>query len=304
MELADIQIAAKVWALTGLSGVSARAFSHLLERYQTLDEIFTTDVESLRESFDVSEELAESISAADQKLAEAEDFIDSLPDRNINVITLFDAEYPAGFRELHTPPPLLFYRGSLPAAEEKTVALVGSGEPSAEGIEVAVDFAQRMSERGVSLVSGLARGIDTAALVGATGANRANGSSRSYAIAVCGLDDIHPEENRTLAEQVAARGAVISEAPPDAPPTAERAMEANRLIVGLSSAVVVGEILLENMGTLDVVHSCVESGKIVFALVPSQKQPLDKEALERIVALGAIPLRYPEDLETIVTCLV
>lgn len=295
------ETAAKVWTLTGLSGVSARAFSRLLERFQTLDGIFGADADALREAFELSDELAESIAEANTRLAEAQEFIDSLSDRQIRVVTLFDEVYPEGLRELHTPPPLLFYRGTLPAPAERIVGLVGSGGPSAEGIEVAVEFAQLMAARGISLVSGLARGIDSAALVGATGAAD---HAKTYAVASCGLDDIQPEENQTLAHQVAARGAVISEAPPDAPPTAEAILEANRLIVGLSRAVVVGEILLESMGTLDVVHSCVESGKIVFALVPSEKQPLDKEALERIVALGTIPVRFPEDLDTIVTCLV
>ncbi|HSG98716.1 MAG TPA: DNA-processing protein DprA [candidate division Zixibacteria bacterium] len=295
------ETAAKIWALTGLSGVSARAFSRLLERYQTLDGIFSADADALREEFELSDELAESIAEADTRLSEAQEFIDSLTDREISVVTVFDEEYPEGLRELHTPPPLLFYRGTLPQRQERIVSLVGSGSPSAEGIEVAVEFAQLMAARGISLVSGLARGIDSAALVGATGAaDRAN----TYAVVSCGLDDIQPEENQTLAAQVAARGAVISEAAPDAPPTAEAILEANRLIVGLSRAVVVGEILLESMGALDVVHSCVESGKILFALVPSERQALDQAALERIVALGAIPVRFPEDFDTIVTCLV
>lgn len=318
MTLDEYDIRSKIWTLVGQSEVSPRAFSSLLSRFHTLDNILNAEFEILKEEFEMDEERAVLISTASSGLSRAADFFEAVSNRNIKTITMFDENYPERFHELNDPPPLLFYRGNLPSNEERIVTLVGSSAPSAEGIAVAVDFGSRMAARGVSLLSGLARGIDSAALVGATSgaeeASHSNGNTdpgvppreltRVYAAATSGLEDIYPDENSSLVEQVVKFGAVFSEYSPDEEFQLEHIQPANRLSVALSQAVVIGEIFSDSEGTRDVAEFCAQVGKLLFVLVPTEQTIADEKALESLLAIGAIGVRYPDDIDSIVKCLV
>ncbi len=166
---------------------------------------------------------------------------------------------PAFSAELNDPPLLLYYQGRLPAEDEKRVAVIGSQDVTAEGIADAVNIARRLAERGVSIVGGLARGIDTA---GHMGAIKADGAT--YAVLPCGFNQIYPAENQLLANVIVKTGGLISEHLPDTPVNSGRLLGRNRLIVGLSRAVVIGEVSAASVGTLDAAQCCHELGKIAF----------------------------------------
>lgn len=330
----------KVWSLVGQSDVSPREFSGLLSRFHTLDNILSANCELLIEELELDEERAVDISTACDGLSRAADFFEAVNSRKIKTVTMFDENYPERFHELNDPPPLIFYRGKLPSKEERIVTIVGTSAPSAEGIAVAVDFGAQMASRGVSLLSGLARGIDAAALVGATGSSGAPGSSGAteateateaagaagtivpgdkngkpgpqgrrnaapvYAAATSGLEYIYPDENSSLARQVSERGAVFSEYSPDQDFELEHVGPANRLCVALSQAVVIGEIFSDSDGARDVAEFCVDVGKLLFVLVPTEQPIADEKALENLLAMGAIGVRYPDEIDSIVKCLV
>lgn len=299
----------KLWALAEFAGLPARGFATLLRRFGTLDGIYGAEIAEIQEALDGDEDFARRISEVSERLPEAEVFIQRLPDLNIKTVTLFDSEYPQGLFELNDPPPILFYRGALPQSGQRLIAFVGCSEPDADGIAVSVDFTKRLAGADISLVTGIHRGVNIVSLIGATGGADSEGEepakrTPSYAVAASGLEVIEPEEYAALAESVAAEGGVLSEHGPQVEPSPERYCEANRLLVAISGAVVIGPFVSESSGTFDVAEACIEQGKILFVLVADQQEEVDRAALERVVSLGAIPISYPNDFESIAKCLV
>ena len=156
--------------------------------------------------------------------------------KGITILTLEDDAYPALLREIPDPPPVLYARGALDPDDEVRVAVVGSRRASCYGIAAAQFLGREIALAGITVVSGLARGIDAAAHRGALSA-----PGRTIAVLGSGLDAIYPREHRTLANEVAANGAVLSEYPLDAGPLPHQFPRRNRVISGLSAGVVVVE---------------------------------------------------------------
>lgn len=184
---------------------------------------------------------------------------DSLTKQGIQIITPDETDYPMLLAELADAPPLLYYRGQLQGSVEG-LAIVGSRKATSYGKAVARVLARDAVARGIVIISGLARGIDTAAHQGAL----ENGGV-TWAFLGCGLDRIYPLENRKLAEEILERGALISEFVPGAPPNAAHFPARNRLISGSSRGVVVVEAA-ERSGALITVDFALEQGREVFAV--------------------------------------
>jgi DNA processing protein len=174
------------------------------------------------------------------------------------LVTLADPDYPGLLRSLADPPLALYVRGSLSGACH--VAVVGTRRPSADGLEVARRLAAGLSAAGVCVVSGLARGIDAAAHRGAL-----EGGGLTVAVLGCGMDRVWPAEHAELLEQVAERGAVLSEYPPGTPPLRHHFPARNRILAALSRAVVVVEAR-ERSGALLTAEFALEMGREVFAV--------------------------------------
>ena len=293
-------MAAQVWALREYGEVGPRTFGALMAHFGNLAAILEAETGELRKLEGLGEKKSQKISESFDALQKAEDFMESLKEREIGAATLFDDEYPQNFFELNDPPPIIFYRGKLPDKDEKRVAVVGSHNASAEGIRNAVDLASKLAQRSVSVVSGLARGVDAAAHIGAL---RAGG--KSYGILGSGFDHIQPEENRPLAIEMTQNGALISEYPPEAEYNAGRILARNRLTVGLSQAVVVGELFGNSSGTLDTVTFCHELGKLMFIMIDGCEQSgKDNIGVDKVLALGAIPLTLNTGIDIILKSLV
>jgi DNA processing protein len=179
---------------------------------------------------------------------------------NMDFCCFNESGYPRQLRSIFDPPPVIFFRGRLLSADELTVAIVGARKPTHYGQLVAEKLAKDLAGVGVAVVSGMAKGIDTAAHKGAL-----TGNGRTLAVLGCGLDIIYPRENKKLMEQIAETGAVISEFPPGSPPEAWHFPARNRIISGLSIGTVVVEAS-EKSGALITAGYALEQGRDVMAV--------------------------------------
>jgi len=300
MNIENYSTAAQVWALRHFGKVGPRTFRTLMVRFGNLENIFMAEMDELLDISGLGEKRSNRIYDCDQTLDEAEEFINSMREREIRCYTQFDDDYPYLFNELNDPPPIFFARGNLPKEDEKAVAIVGSHKATSEGISYAVELAGQLAKKSVSIVSGLARGIDTSAHIGAI---RAGG--KSFAVLGSGFDNIYPEENRPLAIELVEKGGLISEYAPDTKSSPGLNMARNRLTVGLSDAVVVGEIFGDSSGTLDSAKCCFQLGKLMFVLIDGCDLPgKDNKGVEKVIEMGAIPITLDNATEIIINSLV
>ena len=175
---------------------------------------------------------------------------------------LLDDSYPTNLKTIFDPPPVLYYRGDLLATDSLSVGIVGARRATPYGREVAHKFARDLVRSGITVVSGLARGVDSAAHRGALA-----GKGRTLAVLGCGLNVVYPPENSRLYDQVAAQGAVLTEFPLDTAPEARNFPRRNRIISGLSRAVVVVEAAVTS-GSLITADFALEQGREVFVPGP------------------------------------
>jgi len=184
----------------------------------------------------------------------------------IALVALTDARYPGLLRRIYDPPPILYVRGEL-VEEEVAVAVVGSRGASMAGRTLARSMAGDLAAWGATIVSGLARGIDTAAHEGALDA-----PGRTVAVLGCGLDRTYPPENERLAGRITSAGAVVSEFPLGTPPLPEHFPRRNRVIAGWSQAVVVVEAAARS-GALNTARCAADEGRDVLAVPGHPTQP-------------------------------
>jgi DNA processing protein len=204
-------------------------------------------------------------------------------------ISLGDTAYPANLREIEAPPGRLYVRGALAEDDALAVAIVGSRAATPYGVAVAERLAGDLATRGVTVVSGLARGIDSAAHRGAI---RAGG--RTIAVLGCGVDVIYPPENRRLAGEIEASGAIVSQFEPGTPPLAGYFPARNRVIAGLSLAVVVVEAASRS-GALITAGLAGELGREVMA-VPGPLTSPQSVGAHRLIQDGAALIQNWEDV--------
>ena len=204
-------------------------------------------------------------------------------------IALGDARYPENLREITTPPEQLYVRGSFAEEDALAVAIVGSRAATSYGLAVAERLAADLAARGVTVVSGLARGIDSAAHRGAL---RVGG--RTIAVLGSGVDVIYPPENRRLAGEIASHGAVVSQFEPGTRPLAGHFPARNRVIAGLGLAVVVVEAA-EKSGSLITAGLAGEMGREVMA-VPGLLTSAQSVGAHRLIQDGAALIQGWEDV--------
>ena len=171
-----------------------------------------------------------------------------------------DIRYPAALAAIHDPPPTLFIKGQIEALRTPSVAIVGSRVASPYALEVSRRLGADLARRGICVVSGMARGVDSAAHRGALEAGGV-----TIAVFGCGVDIIYPREHAALADRICERGALVSEFPPGMPPRKPNFPQRNRIISGLSLAVVVVEAA-EGSGSLITADFALEQGRAVLAV--------------------------------------
>jgi DNA processing protein len=201
-------------------------------------------------------------------------------DLGARVITSEDEEYPAALREIHDPPIVLYVRGHLTERDRNTVAVVGSRKASHYATECAKKLSFQMAYAGLTVVSGLARGIDTAAHQGALAAR-----GRTIAVIGSGLGELYPPENAALADRIAESGAVISEFPIETKPDRQTFPIRNRIVTGMSFGVLVVEAGA-NSGALISANMAAEQGRTLYA-VPGRIDSPAALGSNRLIQQGA-----------------
>jgi DNA processing protein len=205
------------------------------------------------------------------------------------IITLADAEYPRGLLEIPDPPTLLYVRGRSELLAANCVAIVGSRNATAQGLANAESFARVLSEAGLTVVSGLALGIDAAAHRGAL-----DGPGSTVAVLGTGIDITYPARNADLFGAIARRGVIVSEFPLGTPPVAANFPRRNRIISGLARGVLVVEAALDS-GSLITARLAGEQGREVLALPGSIHSPLSK-GCHALIKQGAKLVESAQDV--------
>jgi DNA processing protein len=260
--------------ITGLGGASVRK---LLSAFGSPQQVLDAGIANLRHH--VVPDLAAAI--ADGGNAEAaRSTLTWLSEPGNSIVALGDADFPQLLLQIPDPPPLLYVKGDCALLNRFALAIVGSRNATAQGIANAEEFAHSLSDAGITVVSGLALGVDAAAHRGGLA-----GAASSIAVVGTGLDIVYPARNRALAHALAERGALISEFPLGAPALASNFPRRNRVISGISRGCLVVEAALQS-GSLITARLANEQGREVFALPGSIHSPLAK-GCHRLIKQGA-----------------
>jgi DNA processing protein len=263
--------------LTLVKGLGGAAVRQLLTAFGPPQQVLDTAIGELRRH--VSPELASAIADGGNADA-ARNALAWLNDPGNRVVALGDADYPQLLLQIPDPPPLLYVKGDCSLLNRFALAVVGSRNASAQGATNAEEFARALSDAGITIVSGLALGVDAAAHRGGLA-----GKSSSIAVVGTGLDIVYPARNRALAHALAERGALVSEFPLGTPALAGNFPRRNRVISGLSRGCLVIEAALQS-GSLITARLANEQGREVFALPGSIHSPLAK-GCHRLIKQGA-----------------
>lgn len=208
-------------------------------------------------------------------------------ERNTILIERTHAKYPERLKMLPDMPQMLYLRGNMVDDRLPSIAIVGARDCSAYGKNMAYEYAKYLAEAGIQIVSGLARGVDSASHAGALSAG-----GRTYAVLGCGADICYPASGKKLYEEMQKNGGVLCEYEDGTPPLGYHFPRRNRLISGLSDGVLVVEAK-EKSGSLITADLALEQGKTVFAL-PGRAGDLLSEGCNRLIYQGAVPAWKPE----------
>jgi DNA processing protein len=212
-----------------------------------------------------------------------------LEKKGIDVVSLHDPSYPEMLREVEDAPVVLYMKGDIQPQDRYAIAIVGSRKPTPYGTSVVENISGELASMGFTIVSGMARGIDS---ISHKGALRAGG--RTIAVLGSGLDVPYPSENKGLMDKIAGSGCVISEFPPGTSPDRENFPRRNRIISGLSLGVLVIEATSDS-GSLITTGYALEQGREVFA-VPGNITASNSEGTNELIKRGAILTRRAEDI--------
>ena len=276
-----------VIALREVARVGPKRFAQLILHYGTPDNVYNSTLEELTSLPRMSAGKAQEILASQEKLKEIENQMDLLAAQDIGISTVLDENYPALLQQIDDPPPLLYYKGKFPLIDKTGVALIGTTNPSTAGVEKAVAWGKELAQQDVVVVSGLAKGIDGAAHVGAL-----SGNGKTYAVLGSGLFNIYPPEHENLAAEITKAGALVSEFPVNSPVTIGQLMARNRIVVGLSQAVIIVEEDSNSSGTSEAAQKTIEQGRPLFIL-----ESENKKSVEKWVQQGAILLKETSEIE-------
>jgi len=274
-------------ALTSVEGVGSVAFRNLLSVYGSPRRVFEAALPELEQAAGLNHKTARNIKEF-RGWERARTELDRAEREGVSIVTCEDPAYPERLRRIYDPPPLLYIKGSLDAADIP-VAVVGSRNASPYGRYVTERLCRELAQRGVTVVSGLARGIDTCAHRGALA-----GRGRTIAVMGCGIDVIYPPENRKLHGEIASSGAVVTEFPFGTEPDRPHFPARNRIISGLSLGVLVVEAG-EKSGSLITARCALDQNREVFAVPGSIDLP-GSRGTNKLLRQGAKLVENVEDI--------
>lgn len=268
-------------------GIGAVRLQNLINAFGDAESAWRAPAGALRDA-GLSEKLVQSLVETRNHL-DLESVWESLERQGIQIITWDDEDYPRRLREIAQPPPVLYVRGDILTDDDWAVAVVGTRRITSYGRRAAEDIASALAQRHVTVVSGLARGVDSIAHQAAL-----NGGGRTLAVLGSGVDRIYPPEHRRLAEEICECGALISDYPPGSEPDAANFPARNRIISGLALAVVVVEAGLTS-GALITAKFAADQGRDVFA-VPGSIYSSSSKGTNNLIRDGAYPVLEAGDI--------
>ncbi|MCC6458188.1 MAG: DNA-protecting protein DprA [Caldilineaceae bacterium] len=274
-------------ALNKVSGIGAVRLAALLTACGSAEAAWRASIQELR-AVGIDRRTLENLLQARRELnVEAE--WERVLKAGIQVLTINDEEYPVNLRQIDAPPPLLYVRGTIQPNDSWAIGIVGTRRASTYGREVAHSLSRDLAASGITVVSGLALGVDTVAHK-STLAN----DGRTIAVLGSGVDQIYPPDNRGLAQAIMENGAVVSEYPLGTRPDAGNFPPRNRIISGLSRGVVIVEAGSRS-GALITANFAAEQGRDVFAVPGSILHP-GSSGCNALIQQGAIPLLNVQDI--------
>ncbi|KAF0112077.1 MAG: DNA processing protein [Chloroflexi bacterium] len=274
-----------------VKGIGAVRFKQILDFFGSLEVAWNSPSEGLL-SAGLSQKVIEKFTQIRNQI-DLDVIMSTIYKKGIKVLTWSDPDYPRRLKEINQAPPVLFINGSINVEDDWAVAVVGTRRVTPYGRQVATEIARYLAQNGVSIVSGLARGVDA---ISHQSALQAGG--RTIAVLGSGVDVIYPPEHHKLAQEIIHQGALISDYPVGTPPDGINFPPRNRIISGLSLATIVVEAG-EKSGALITAEFAVDQGRDVFAVPGSILTP-QSEGTNKLIEQGARPLlKMSEILEAL-----
>ena len=280
------------YRLTQIPGLGNISSNRLLDSFGNAENIFNASLDDLVAVPGISERIAENILSSDLN-PDSKDICEEwelVLKHNVQIISRFDEGYPPLLKEIYDPPILLYVKGRIKKKDMISVGMVGTRKATQYGKSVAESLSADLANTGITIISGLARGIDTASHKGAL---RANG--RTIAVLGNGLDNYYPQENKTLqANDIPENGAVVSEFPMKYGSLPENFPRRNRIISGMSLGLIVVEAPLKS-GALITARNALEQNREVYA-VPGRITDATAGGTNMLIKQGAQPVTNAEDV--------
>lgn len=275
-------------ALNSIRGLGPVKIKQLLEKFGEPEAVFNQSPSKLVEQGIISGSIVSQL--GDPALFRfAQEQLNWAERLKVSVITCNDSAYPSCLKEIFAPPPIIYVKGKIEVFQRHAVAVVGTRIPTVYGKKVTDSICAELVERRLVIVSGMARGIDTSAHQSCI-----NHRGETVAVLGCGLDRCYPPENRELSEKIVENGVLLSEFPLGTPPEAYNFPRRNRIISGMSSAVLVVEAGIKS-GSLITAHYALQQGREVFAVPGPISSPVS-EGTFNLIRDGAIPARSGHEI--------
>lgn len=275
-----------IWLLA-IAGPGNRHSPALCEYFGSFEEIYAASRKEYENSGILNEKQIDKLMNKD--LGHAGEIAGKCETLGIDIITCYDVKYPSVLKNIPDFPILLFVQGNLPNINSLCIGVVGSRRPSIYGTRMAENISCDLGSAGAVIISGMARGIDTCSHKGALKAG-----AKTIAVLGCGLDIVYPPENRSLKELISQDGAVISEFLPSTPPTPQHFPMRNRIISGMSDAILIVEGKATSGSTITA-NLAKEQGREVFCLPGNADNPMSA-APNQLIREGARLVTCAQDI--------
>ncbi len=277
-------------ALSRISSITPHRFKHLVDALGEPGCVFQTSPEEIQSRTGLQDKYCNPILEQREKVFEQTDKdLDYLSREKISVCTYKDTDYPQLLLQIHSFPPILYIKGSITEADVNSIGMVGTRRPTPYGISVTKNLSMALAEKGITIISGLARGIDT---VSHQSALEMHG--RTLAVLGCGLDVDYPSGSSALKERICENGALITEFPIGSYPAPFNFPVRNRIISGLSLGIIVVEAA-EKSGALITADYALQQNREVFA-VPGPVTYETSKGTNRLIKQGAKLVESVEDI--------
>ena len=279
-------------ALNEVPGVGAATMLRLARVFGSPEAALAADATELVARGELTPGQAEGVKAAAEGMELLQRRLEAYARRGIRLIAIGETDYPRALLALRSPPPLLYVQGEIGSDDARAVAIVGTREPDRDGARLAKWLAKEFARRGFTIISGLARGVDTAGHRGALEAE----SGRTIAVLGSGLLRVYPAENLGLAARIARRGALVAEVPPEAEVDRRFLLARDRIQAALALAVIVVQAHRE-CGSIVTARHATQCRRLLYG-VPWDGEPFSG-GWETLQALGARPISRESDLDAI-----